>query len=271
MLKLNDNAIEQKRFPDGTLNMKVDIRKYEPINVIEWRYEDDSELFSLICLTKKIKDFWNSDTLIRLYLPYIPHARMDRVHNINDVFTLKYFAETINSLGFDRVVVDDPHSNVAAALIDRLEITNLSLTFEKVLDRMYHRSGDEVADEVFTVCYPDEGSMKRYSGMINEPYVFGVKRRDWATGKILGLEIIGNSDLVKGQDILIIDDICSRGGTFYHTAFKLKRMGAGDIYLYVTHCENTVLEGDLLKGDLIKQMFTTESIFTKQHPKIEVL
>ena len=123
----------------------------------------------------------------------------------------------------------------------------------------------------FTVCYPDEGSMKRYSGMIKEPYVFGVKRRDWATGKILGLDIIGNSDLVKGQDILIVDDICSRGGTFYHTAKKLKEMGAGDIYLYVTHCENTVLEGDLLEGDLIKQMFTTGSIFTKQHPKIEVL
>lgn len=271
MLKLNDNVIYQKRFPDGTLNMKVDIQKYEPINVIEWHYEDDSELFSLICLTKKVKDRWNLDTLVRLYLPYIPHARMDRVHDIDDVFTLKYFAETINSLGFDRVVVDDPHSSVAAALIDRLEVTNLSFTLEEVLDRMYHRSGDEVADEVFTVCYPDEGSMKRYSGMINEPYVFGVKRRDWATGKILGLDIIGNPDMVKGQDILIVDDICSRGGTFYHTAKKLKEMGAGDIYLYVTHCENTVLEGDLLEGDLIKQMFTTGSIFTKQHPKIEVL
>ena len=69
----------------------------------------------------------------------------------------------------------------------------------------------------------------------------------------------------------IIDDICSRGGTFYHSAKKLKEHGANDIYLYVSHCENTILEGDLLKGDLIKRVYTTDSIFIKSHEKIEVL
>ena len=271
MLKLNGEVIEQKSFPDGTLNMKVSMPKYEPINVIEWLYEDDAELFSLICLTKKVKDRWNTDTLVRLYLPYIPHARMDRVHDADDVFTLKYFAETINSLGFDKVLVEDPHSNVATALIDRVQVTNLQFVLNDVLRRMCNRNEDEVYSEKFTVCYPDEGSMKRYSGMIEEPYVFGVKRRDWKTGKIERLDIIGDPDLVRSKDILIIDDICSRGGTFYHTAKKLKELGANKIYLYVTHCENTVLEGNLLDGNLIEKLFTESPIFTKSHPKIEVL
>ena len=113
--------------------------------------------------------------------------------------------------------------------------------------------------------------MKRYSGIVDMPYVFGVKKRDWKTGEIEGLDIVGDPILIKGRDILIIDDICSRGGTFYHTALKLKEMGANKIFLYVTHCENTVLEGNLLKGDLIERMYTTESIFTKQHEKIEVI
>ena len=119
--------------------------------------------------------------------------------------------------------------------------------------------------------YPDEGAMKRYSDGVGLPYAFGIKKRNWETGKIEGLDVAGAVDQIAGKDILIVDDICSRGGTFYHSAKKLKELGANDIYLYVSHCENTVLEGDLLKEDLVKKIYTTDSIFTKYHEKIEVL
>jgi ribose-phosphate pyrophosphokinase len=122
-----------------------------------------------------------------------------------------------------------------------------------------------------TMFYPDEGAMKRYAGMFNLPYAFGIKKRNWETGQIEGLDVAGAVDEISGRDILIVDDICSRGGTFYHSAKKLKELGARDIYLYVSHCENTILEGELLKDDLIKKVYTTNSIFTKSHEKIEVL
>ena len=48
-------------------------------------------------------------------------------------------------------------------------------------------------------------------------------------------------------------------------------MGAGDIYLYITHCENTILNGDILDSGLIEKVYTTESIFTKEHEKIYVI
>jgi ribose-phosphate pyrophosphokinase len=47
-------------------------------------------------------------------------------------------------------------------------------------------------------------------------------------------------------------------------------MGAKEIYLVVTHCENTVFEGDLLTGDLITGIYTTNSILSKGHEKIKV-
>ena len=119
--------------------------------------------------------------------------------------------------------------------------------------------------------YPDEGCMKMRSNLINLPYAFGIKKRNWETGKIEGLDVAGAVDQIAGKDILIVDDICSRGGTFYHSAKKLKELGANYIYLYVSHCENTILEGELLNGDLIKKVYTTDSIFTKTHEKIEVL
>ena len=64
---------------------------------VEWRYENDGELFALICLTKQLP----VDREKYLILKYIPNARMDRVKNPDDIFTLKYFCEIINSLNYD--------------------------------------------------------------------------------------------------------------------------------------------------------------------------
>ena len=87
---------------------------------------------------------------------------------------------------------------------------------------------------------------------------------------IEGLELIGNIPS-ENYNVLIIDDICSRGGTFLHSAKKLKECGAWDIYLYVTHCENTILDGELINSGLIKKIFTTDSIYTSENENIEII
>jgi ribose-phosphate pyrophosphokinase len=122
------------------------------------------------------------------------------------------------------------------------------------------------------IFYPDEGAMKRYSATTPMEYAFGVKRRDWSSGKIKGLDVMGDVKRFVGKDVLIIDDICSKGGTFYQSATKLKELGVNNIYLYVTHCENTIFEGELLEEeDLIEHIYTTESIFTGESEKIHII
>lgn len=110
--------------------------------------------------------------------------------------------------------------------------------------------------------------MKRYSSMFDMPYAFGIKKRDWSTGQIMGLDVAGEN--ISGKTILIVDDISSRGGTFYFSARKLKELDAADIYLYVSHCENTILDGEVLKCGLIERVYTTNSIFTAKHEKVRV-
>ena len=260
MIKLNGQIVEQNNFPDGTLLMKCNPDKCA-VSTITWQYESDAELFALYSLKKHLDSVvpgWND----YLYLPYIPNARQDRVKSNEDIFTLKYFAEIINSLKFKKVYAIDPHSSVSEALINNIEVVSPKYFIEQALD---HINTNDIL-----MFYPDEGAMKRYSGMAKLPYAFGIKKRDWETGKILGLDVSGNIDAIAGKDILIVDDICSRGGTFYHSAKKLKELGANKIYLYVSHCENTILEGELLTSGLIEKVYTTNSIFTKEHEKIEV-
>ena len=152
-------------------------------------------------------------------------------------------------------------------LIKELPIIN-KLVDDYKLGRCYF-NWNTVSDELL-MFYPDEGAMKRYSDVIPLPYAFGIKKRNWKTGVIEGLDVAGAIDQIANKNILIVDDICSRGGTFYHSAKKLKELGAKNIYLYITHCENTILEGELLTSGLIEKVYTTNSIFTKEHEKIEV-
>lgn len=256
MIKLNGEIVKQENFPDGSLRCKIpevtdifgDI-SIPIIGVITWHYESDAELFTLICLRKSLCQ-------ARLILPYVPHARMDRVKAPDEVFTLKFFCETINSLNFSEVVILDPHSNVAPALLDRVKI----LTSEPYVERVINTIENKENLVLFT---PDEGAMKRYSEykVFKEyPSTFGMKNRDWKSGKILNYEIL-HPEVVKDKDVLIIDDICSYGGTFYHAAKALKAAGARSVSLFVTHMEKSVFMGDMYKENIMKRLYTTNSIF----------
>ena len=263
MIRVCGIDVKPGHFPDHTLLLKISSEVTEACEntdrvLIDWFYENDAELFTLICVKRYIDDHFYG-CRVYLNMPYIPHARMDRVKNDEDVFTLKYFCETINSLHFDGVLVRDAHSNVSLALLNAIveePVTNY------VLDAIYLSQ----ADALF---FPDEGAMKRYSGEFNVPYAFGMKKRDWKTGQIQGLDLV-NPENIVGKNVLIVDDICSRGGTFYHSAKALKAAGAKSVSLYVTHCEETITLGELAASDdLVDHVYTTRSIFPEKLIKSE--
>lgn len=266
MIKLDNQEVEINRFPDGTLHLNPPMQKfYSHGTTITWYYENNEEIVTVLFLTRHLQQMGERNIL--LVMPYIPNARQDRVKNIQDVFTLKYFAEFINNMGFANVTVLDPHSSVSEALFNHLIVESPKKYINKAIHSLSQLPELVENPDSFMVFYPDEGAMKRYSGMLNTLYAFGMKRRDWETGKIQGLDVVGRTDLIKDSNILIIDDICSRGGTFYHSAKKLKELGADHIYLYVTHCEPTILDGDIFKSGLIDKVFTTNSIFREKDMK----
>jgi ribose-phosphate pyrophosphokinase len=267
MIKLNGTInIEPKQFPDGTLLLKFDKEQFDPRSTIsyEWNYESDAELFTLICLRKHLAKY----PYHQLILPYIPNARQDRVKSNEDVFTLKYFCEMINSLNFNEVIVLDAHSNVSLALLDNVVQIDVMDYIDEAIQDIYSHNGGANASPLVTF-FPDEGAMKRYADTVGLRYAFGIKRRNWETGKIEGLDI-QNKEAVVGKDVLIIDDICSYGGTFYHSAKALKEAGAANIYLYVSHLEESVFKGDLWKAindeGLISKIYTANPLFKYEDP-----
>jgi ribose-phosphate pyrophosphokinase len=259
MIKVNGVEIKQGHFPDNALLMKFDPNSndfsYGRDSIkVEWLYENDAELFALICIKRHLDRSFTNPHVV-LSMPYVPHARMDRVKNEEDVFTLKYFCEIINSLKFDIISVRDAHSNVSLALLDN--------AFDESVIRYVRKAINQSGAEA--LFFPDEGAVKRYADLFKDmPYAFGIKKRDWKTGNILGLELV-NPENIEGKNVLIVDDICSKGGTFYHAAKTLKAAGAKSVSLYVTHCEGSITTGDLAASDgLVDHVYTTKSIFPER-------
>ena len=259
MILIDGREVDVSRtYPDGTLLAHAPVTKGTGPRVITWKYENDAELFALICLRKH---YALSDVI--LDLQYIPHARQDRVKDLGDIFTLKYFCEIINSLNFASVRVLDAHSNVSLALLDRVHQYPVTPHINRAL--ALHDFGNTA------LFFPDEGAMKRYADdFAHLPFAFGMKKRDWSTGKILGLDIMQAENIV-GKDVLIIDDICSKGGTFYYSAKALLAAGAKSVSLYITHCENTILKGEIFSSGLIQKVYTTDSLVHCDEVKEKVI
>jgi ribose-phosphate pyrophosphokinase len=263
MIKLNGYVVEQNRFPDGTLAIKeinVDLLSDNFANWIDWMYDGDEEMFTIMSLVDIIRR--NSQGRIYLKMPYLPNARMDRIKTDTENFALKVFANWINGLGFDRIFVENVHSNVSNALVNNI-VDSLPDDDIKTITKDYD------FDVIF---FPDEGACKRYKDMnvikeLGLPIAFGIKNRDWKTGDILNLDVMGAD--VKGKKVLIIDDICSKGFTFYYSGMKLRELGASDVRLYVTHCEDTIRGGKILDSDVVSKVYTTDSICHYDGDKIE--
>lgn len=268
MLLLNDKKVEITVFPNGESKLDGEFIKQvaKPNNYIALHFESDVDLMHLLFLKKHL-DSLPFVEAVGLDMSYIPYSRMDRTEGTG-VFTLKTFAEFINNMNFKSVSVFEPHSDVSLALIDRVKPF---MVYDGMLDIVKEKVGFEDGKDFFF--YPDAGAEKRYQGKIKGKHLFGIKHRNFKTGQIESFQIAGQTtEEDEYNRVIIVDDLSSYGGTFYHSAKALREQyGFKEIYLVVGHAENSILKGDLIKSDLVDEIFTTDSIFTGEHEKIHVI
>jgi len=252
MIYIDKMKVEFGNFPNKERYLELNKICVTNGSTITLKYETDQDLFDLYILKKYIDNIWNpAGSYFNLHILYMPYSRMDRENNFYS-FNLKYVAEFINTMNFNRVIIYDAHSEVTPALINRyIAKTNIFKLFSVF-------QNDHLSMLNTKVFFPDAGAQKRYEKTICYPALVGMKSRDFATGNITGYKFFGN--LQAGDDVVIIDDLCSKGGTFIAAAKGLKEAGAKNIYLITGHCENTVMQGEIISGELIKKMYTTNSI-----------
>lgn len=248
MILHNNERVLFGQFPNGEVNLKKIRIAPEDINqVVTLKYEDDRDLFHLLMVRKAI----TVPAILRI--TYAPYSRMDRDSDVY-TFSLKVFTEFINSMNWDKVIIYEPHSDVLPALLDRVQVVDITAS-PQMRAKINMTLGSMTG---YQICYPDVGAFKRYSDKFQtaNPLV-GFKVRDFETGKILSLNVSGEH---HSDNVVIVDDLCSKGGTFVMTAQKLREMGFKKIVLAVAHCEYTIFEGEIFNSNLIDHVITTDSI-----------
>lgn len=266
MIKLSINGCEVNHsshsFSDGATGVKlisaVPVRPETALITVLSNGKVNEELFEVASIVSLLRDL-RSNIRIDLYIPYTPYARQDRRMVRHDAFSLKVYANLLNSLNLSRVYVLDSHSGVAPALINNCVEIPQDFVLQE-LTNMYPRSENNLV-----IISPDLGAVKKASKAVD---VFGAqgisylnKVRDPATGQITKLSLFGGSEGlgIKGKNLLIVDDLCDGGGTFIQAAQYLNQFEPASIDLYVTHgifSRNT----PELRAAGIDLIFSTDSI-----------
>ena len=230
--KFENIPLEYFKFPGGELQPKIILQssaKRVRINA----FIKDSDGLIMLALIKDALDR-QEVAEIKLNLYYMPYARQDRVCNQGEAFGLKVVANFINSLNFDEVMIDDPHSDVTGALINKVVVN----------DQLNCFSSSDFDDHMCEIHFfknhllisPDAGANKKTLAIAKHlghiDFIRADKIRNVKTGAIEHTAVYGN---VVGRDCLIVDDICDGGATFIALAEQLKFQDAKSVSLYVTH------------------------------------
>lgn len=243
-------------FPDGQQNITFHLlSNISDEYYIKSRFNSWLDLERIVCTVKSLQNLGCAN--IKLAVPYFLGARSDRKFDNGGNYYLKdVIAPIINSLKLKSVNVLDAHSYVLENVIDNFQhLDELQQYFYEFVKR--ETMFDEHSDVVIS---PDAGAVKRAMKFSNKSkLVTCAKDRDLITGK-LTKTIIPELDSLHGKRLFIIDDICSKGGTFKNLAQKIKEnVSDCEINLVVSHYEDTADVDSLFKSGIDK-VFTTNSI-----------
>lgn len=255
MIKINEQLFANEIFYNGeAIYKKVDLKSDS--NEIEISFENNCDITNMLMAERYIRDKQPEAKLI-LKMLYIPYERSDReIPEGNQLFSLKYFAELVNKAKFDEVIVLDPHSIVSVNQLEDDEKELLERINKEKAVKMLRERVNKVIDDFKPdlIMYPDKGAYSKYPEILqlnNFKEFYGSKKRDLANkGLITQYEVRGvNTIDLSGKRVLIIDDLVSMGGTAYLAAKELKLLGVSAVALYVSHCENGIFYGNVLKPE----------------------
>lgn len=248
-------------FPAGEIGVKLqaDNLLYKSIKVdhqlITARLHSSEDVMELVMAVDALRRI--DKTPIKLFCPYLPYSRQDRVCVPGEAFSLKAFADIINNLGFAEVITADAHSDVTGAVLNNVRL----LTQLDIIGK-FDAFANMVMRERAVFVSPDAGANKKTSEIAkyfsHETFLRADKLRELSTGKIKEIVVVNAREEVEGRTVVIVDDLCDAGGTFMGLATALRAKGARRVELYVTHGLFTKGTDILYKGG-IDAVWATDS------------
>ena len=189
---------------------------------------------------------------INAVIPFFGYARQDRKAKARDSISAKLVANLLESAGADRVITMDLHAMQIQGFFD---IPVDHLQGRPVLVEYYT---EKKADDIVIVS-PDHGGVvrARYMAEMLECPIAIVDKRRPAPNQSEVMNVIGD---VKDKNCIILDDMIDTAGSITNAASAIKKLGAKNVYVAVTH---GVLSGpaiERLENSIIEEVILLNTI-----------
>lgn len=270
MLYLNDNKVEFITFPNQEKRLDLPLEFVNNLheNIVLWNYETDASIFELLLFDEVMTKLKHN---YKLVIGYMPYSRMDRTNEKNTAFSLKVLTQLLSeqTSALKEIFVLDPHSP---------ETISKFKEYGMKVQKVDYSLADEVMefanvnlDETWIV-FPDNGAANRYDYYKYPNVIICEKTRNFATGAIESVKPdiarFDGTSVIKGmypkgmkQNLIVIDDLCSYGGTFIKALEAIEKhpqINFDKAWLIVTHAEKAMEEGKVLEK--YDKVFCTDSI-----------
>jgi ribose-phosphate pyrophosphokinase len=265
-LKLINTNI--KRFADGEIYIEINENiRGNSVFVIQSTSNpaNDNIMELLLCIDALRRSSAKNITAV---IPYFGYARQDRKVAPRTSISAKVVSNLITNAGANRIVTVDLHAGQIQGFFD-IPVDNLFTTpmFAKYIKKKFKTKN--------LICVsPDVGGVQRTRGLATKLKIdlAIIDKRRPEAGKSEVMNIIGD---VKGKNCIIVDDIIDSGGTIVNAVEALKKAGATDVYVFVTHAVLSGEAADKITKSKIKKLIITDTIDNslkiKNNSKIEVI
>ena len=245
--------VAYKVFPDGEnyIRLEGSVQKAHVAIVQTTSAPQDTNLMQLAFIAAAAKR--NGARKITAVIPYLAYARQDKIFLQGENANIETVAAMLNTAGVDEMITVNVHAEGALA---RFSFPALNLTAIPLLAEHFVRRGFKGA---FALA-PDKGAMyiaEQAQQVLDGGAGHLEKQRDRQTGQTTQT---GGSLDVKGQIVIIFDDIISTGGTIVGAARILLEQGATQVF---AACVHPLLIGDAEKRILdagVKEIVGTDSV-----------
>ena len=229
LLAVPSHEIDVQRFPDGEL--RVAAGPAAPTTIIYAPLDQPNEKLLVLLFAAEALRREGAKRLV-LLAPYLPYMRQDAAFRPGEAISQRVIGRLFNET-FDRVITIDAHLHRTAALqamFPDIEADDLS-AMPAIADALRGESHDAAT----VVVGPDEES-RPWTGDLAARLglACAVARKTRHGDRSVSISF-GDSSVLAGRPILLVDDIVSSGGTLIACAKELAAAGAGAIDAVVTH------------------------------------
>lgn len=245
------------RFPAGEVGVRLICE--HPIDArftvyVVAKIKTSDDVMMLLNLVDAVKRKYPFAEMV-LEMAYVPYARQDRICNPGESISIVVLAKLINSCGFQRVHILDPHSETTEALIERVVVVSKEMVFSNLFSR--ERWGK------VTIVAPDAGAYKKayqFAQAVGAKNVISCNKvRDPATGEITDYKVMRGDQPI--EHAVVLDDIIDGGRTFIELSNNLRPF-VGRLDLVASHA--IFSKGVEIVASLYDNVYTTCSYYDKE-------